>query len=278
MHLYIVLILLAVFQGIAEFLPISSSGHLVILEQIDFIHSTLEQYGKEVNMLINVALHVATLVAVLIYMRKDIYKIAEGFLKGIFTRNMDVPGFRTGLYILAASLPAGVIGVLFNDLFEELFSSSMLAFFFLIINGIILISTKRIKPGDRKLEQTGFSRAVIIGFFQALAMIPGISRSGMTIAGGMYKGLEPVEAARFSFLMAIPVIGGAGLLEGAKAAGGSYPVELFWPLVAAMVVAIIVALLSIRILFWFVKQIRLDVFGYYTIAVGSLGLLVTGLF
>ena len=277
-HLCIALIVLAVFQGVAEFLPISSSGHLVILGDIPYIRHTLEATGEDLNMLINVSLHVATLIAVIIYLRKDIYRIFTGFFSQAFAKNYSGPEFKTGLYVITASIPAGVLGLMFHEYFEILFNSPVLVFIFLIINGIILITANKIPSKGRKIEEAGFARSLIIGFCQAFAMIPGISRAGMTIAGGIVNGLEPVEAARFSFLMAIPVIAGAGLLEGIKTTGKSYPPESIAAIGIGMAVAILVALVAIKVLFWVVKKVRLDVFGYYTIAVGISGLAVKYLF
>lgn len=273
-NMFLSLIILGVFQGFAEFLPISSSGHLVLLEQSEYIKKLMADPGEEINLLINVSLHVATLIAVLIYMRKDIFRIIKGFISGIIKKDHSNPEFRAGLYILVASLPAGILGILFNDFFEKVFSSVTMVFIFLIINGFILITANKLPSKGRKLEEAGISRSVIVGFCQALAMFPGISRSGTTLAGGLFCGLEGVEAARFSFLMAIPVIAGAGLIEGLRISGGVYPAEIFAPLAAGMIAAILVALLSIGILFWVVKRLKLDLFGYYTIAVGITGLII----
>jgi undecaprenyl-diphosphatase len=113
-----------------------------------------------------------------------------------------------------------------------------------------------------------------VGFFQAVAILPGISRSGMTITGGLLSGMEPLQAARFSFLMAIPVIAGAGLMEGMKAAQGSFPAELYLPLAIAMAVTIAVSLVALKVLFYLVKRVRIDLFGYYTIALGVTGLVI----
>ena len=117
-------------------------------------------------------------------------------------------------------------------------------------------------------------RALIIGLFQAIAIIPGISRSGMTITGGFLLGVEPEQSARFSFLMAIPVILGAGLLESVKMLGKGVPSGFALPMAGAVVVAILVALFSLKLLFAMVRRIRIDVFGYYTIIVGAVGLAV----
>ncbi len=272
--MFIALIILGVFQGVAEFLPISSSGHLALLEQSGFMKHLMSNPGENVNLLINVSLHVATLIAVLIYMRRDIFNIAKGFLGGLIRRDFSDPGFRAGIYIVIASFPAGIIGLLFNDFFEKVFSSVTMVLIFLIINGFILIATNKIPQKGRKLEEAGIPRSLAVGFCQAVAILPGISRSGSTLAGGLFCGLEGVEAARFSFLMAVPVIAGAGLIEGLHITGGNYPSEIFVPIAAGMIAAIIVALFSIRILFWVVKKVKLDIFGYYTIALGITGLIV----
>ena len=271
--LLFVLIILAIVQGIAEFLPISSSGHLVIFEQIKFFKEQLSLAGEQVNLFINVALHVSTLLAVIIYLWKDLVFLVKGFFKSIFSGDTASAEVKTSINIIAASLPAGILGIIFHDYFEKIFSSNTLVFILLIINGFILIITKKIRLKSRNIEEIGLIRSIFIGFFQALAMLPGISRSGMTIAGGMFNGLKPIESARFSFLMAIPVIGGAGLIEGIKAARGAFPQELLMPILISMLISFIVALFSLKLLFSLVKQIRINIFGYYTILLGIIGLI-----
>ncbi len=273
----VVLLLSAVVQGIAEFLPISSSGHLVLLKQIEWFRVIIEGNGEGLSMLIDVALHVATLIAVLIFMWKDVLRIIVGFIKGLFTRDFENPDFKTAIYILAASIPVGVIGFLLKDYLKILFVdpsiAAISAFSLLIFNGFILISTKRIEVKDRKLEEIGLLKSIGIGFFQAFAILPGISRAGSTIAGGMFLGLKPVEAAKFSMLMALPAIAGAGLLEATKLSEYNIPSEVYSQIGLAMIITIIVAMFSLKLLFALVKRIKLDIFGYYTIAFGSLGLL-----
>lgn len=272
--LYFILLALGIVQGIAEFLPISSSGHLVILENIPFIKASLESLGDGAILFINVALHVATLAGVIMFLWKDIVSLVKGIIISVVQKNAGSPAMKTAFNIIAASLPAGIIGVLFNDFFEGVFSTSLYAFICLILNGFILIATKKITIRNRQIDELGLTRSLIVGFFQAFAILPGISRSGMTIAGGLLSGMEPVQAARFSFLMAIPVIAGAGLVEGIKAAQGSFPVELYLPLAIAMAVTIAVSLVALKVLFYLVKRVRLDLFGYYTIAVGVTGLII----
>jgi undecaprenyl-diphosphatase len=250
--LYFILLLLGIVQGIAEFLPISSSGHLVIMENIPFIKASLESLGDGAILFINVALHVATLAGVVMFLWKDIVALVRGIIISVVEKNPASPAMKTALYILAASLPAGIIGVLFNAFFETVFSTSLYTFICLILNGFILIATKKISIHNRQIEELGLPRSLIVGFFQAFAILPGISRSGMTIA----------------------VIAGAGLLEGIKAAQGSFPADLYLPLAIAMAGAIAMSLVALKVLFYLVKRVRIDLFGYYTIAVGVTGLII----
>ncbi len=275
-NLYWILLLLGGVQGVTEFLPISSSGHLVILEQIPFIKGELSRLGESMNLFINVALHMATLAAVVIYFFRDIVSLTAGFFTGLVQWNFRLKEFRIALYIIVASIPAAVIGFILHDFFVEMFNSAASAFIMLIINGFILLATKKIPPGDRNIEETGLLRVITIGFFQALAIMPGISRSGSTIAGGMFNRLVPVEAARFSFLMAVPVIFGAGLFEGVKASRTVFPAELMAPLALGMIFTVLVALVAIKVLMLLVHRIHL--FGIYTILLGLIGLGILFLF
>ena len=272
--IFFALIILGVFQGVTEFLQISSSGHLTLLEQSDIIKNLMGDSGDEINLLINVSLHVATLIAVVIYMRREIFTIIKGFFTGLIKRDFSNPDFLSGIYILIASVPAGIIGFCLNKYIETVFSSVTIVFIFLIINGFVLIAANKIPSKGRKFNELGIFRSIMIGFCQAIAILPGISRSGLTLTGGLLCGLEGVEAARFSFLMAIPVIAGAGLLEGLKVVGGDYPSYIFLPVLAGMFAAIIVALVSIKILFWIVKNVKLNIFGYYSITLGVSGLII----
>lgn len=270
----ITLIILGIIQGIAEFIPISSSGHLVILEQAEIFKASLNGIGGGGMLFINVALHIATLIALILYMWKDIVGIISGFFSGILKRDFNNPDVRAALYILVASIPAGIIGIIFHDIIENIFSSARAAFIFLIINGIILLSTKKIALKDRKLDEIGSVRSLGVGIFQAIAILPGISRSGMTIAGGMLLGIRPMDSARFSFLMAIPAIIGAGILEGVKAAQTGLPDGLIPALAAGMVVTVLAGLVSLRVLFALVRNIRIYLFGLYTIVLGIVGLVL----
>lgn len=268
-----ILIVLGVIQGVTEFIPISSSGHLALLEQVDFFKRGIAIIGADLELFINVSLHVATLLAVLIYLWKDIVAILRGSFSGLREKNLRRVEFRMIINIAAASVPAAIVGIVFHDFFKGLFSSVTLVFFMLILNGIILLSTKIITIKDRKLEEIGVLQSLFIGCFQAFAIIPGISRSGSTITAGMLVGLVPEESAKFSFLMAIPVIAGAGFLESAQLYESGFIAESFFPVIIAMMVTVIISLVSLRVLFSMVRRIRIDIFGYYTILLGIVGIL-----
>lgn len=275
LDLTFVLSILGVFQGVAEFLPISSSGHLVLLQNVPFIKKVLEVSAGDSGLFINVSLHVATLIAVIIYLRKDIWRILTGFLVSLFKGDFKNKEFLTAIYILVASIPAGIIGVLINDLIENGFSTVLMVSIMLIVNGFVLISTRYIKVKSDILEETGYRRSFIIGFFQAMAIIPGISRSGSTISGALLLGMKPNDAARFSFLMSLPVIAGAGLLEGIDVIGKGITSDFLIALSIAMAITILVALLSMKILFILVNKLKISIFGYYTIAIGVAGIIYT---
>ena len=272
MNLFLPIIFLAIVQAIAEFLPISSSGHLLIMQRLDLFGTSLADYNEETSLFLNVALHIATLAAIIIYLRKDIWEILSGGCRELVSKNFAGTNLLTLRNIILATIPAGAAGVFAGDFFTSIYSNLMLVFLFLIINGFVLITTKIIPLNTRKIEEMGIIRSIAVGLFQAAAILPGISRSGMTITGGFIAGLTPNDAARFSFLMAVPVIGGAGLLEARKLFIGSIPHELLPPLCIAMVIAAVIALAAMKLLFELVRKVRIDVFGYYTILVGTAGI------
>lgn len=263
---------MGVVQGITEFLPISSSGHLVLIGQTQLYKTGVAVHSDGIMLLLSVFLHLATLCAVLVFLRHDLILLVKGVIKALLSWNFKTEEVRVTLYTIVASIPAGVIGIVFHGFFEKLFSSSTPVFYMLILNGFILLSTKIIPVNDRKVNQMGIFKSVCAGLFQAFAIFPGISRSGLTITGGLLLGLRPEEAARFSFLMAIPVIAGAAVLEVSKVGWTALPGDILLPTAAACLLCFAVALVSIRILYTLVRRMRIDMFGYYTMALGCAGI------
>ncbi len=264
-------ILIAVLQGATELFPVSSLGHAVLLPRL--FGWSLDQKAPEFLPFI-VVLHLGTAVALLIYFWRDWF----GFLMGVLGRGRNVKSERRifGL-VCIATLPAIVLGFALEHIVRGFFGSPILAAAFLIVNGGILFLGERIKHAGRKnLDQVGWKTALAIGACQALALIPGISRSGATMVGGVLAGLTHKDSARFSFLLATPVIAGAGVLEVPKLLrlpAGSFDGGM---MAIAGVVAGVTAYLSIAALMHYFKKHEIEAlnpFAYYCWALGAWGLI-----
>ena len=201
----VVVIILAIVQGITEFLPISSSGHLALLGQFFGIQEIFD---------LAVYLHLGTLLSVITVFYRPIAKMIRGVLKGriIIDRRVKITDkyLRVFLLVVLGSIPAAVAGLLLKDAVETSFGSAAVIGAGLIVTGVILLATRF--AHNRELPNN-WRRALVTGIFQALAIFPGISRSGMTISAGLFQGMDPVEVFEFSFLLAIPAMLGANLME-----------------------------------------------------------------
>ena len=273
MHaIYAVLIILGIVQGLSEFLPVSSSGHLMLLAQVGFFNGTMLAMGPGSQLFTGIVLHCATLCAVILFLRRDIAGIITGSVRALRLKEFSDPALKTALFVLAASIPGGIIGFSCRELIEALFTSIVPVLVLLILNGLMLLSAKIMPQGDRKISEIGVYRALMVGLAQAVAIVPGISRSGSTIVCGMAGGMAPEESARFSFLLSIPVIAGAGLYEAIHSPNGALRSDIVLPLLVASLVSFLTALVSLCLIFAVVRRIRIEVFGYYTIAAGIAGL------
>jgi len=194
-------LLLGIVQGLTEFLPVSSSGHLVILH-----HLLADMHGQELAF--DVMVHLATLIAVVIFFREEIMAL----IRGIFIKSETAPR-KEIVWIIVATVPTGIMGVLMKDFFEEKLARPHIVAGALLITAAILLIAHFHGGGKRIRSETGIVRSLIIGIAQGFAITPGISRSGATIATGMISGLVGEEAARFSFLISIPAILGAVVLN-----------------------------------------------------------------
>ncbi len=239
-------LVLGAIQGITEFLPVSSTGHLVIFQHI---------FGlKEGNMAFDVFLHLGTLLAVVVAFREDIMMIIRK------------PFNRLTYLIIIGCVPAGLIGFLFKSYFERTFESLLIVGFGLVLTGIILKGSEYLANknfGLKKDMQTSYRDVLFIGIMQAIAIIPGISRSGSTIAGGLIVGLEREFAARYSFLLSIPVILGAGILEIKDIMVEGLDKAMLVPYIVGPIAAAIFGYLAIRVVMGLVRQGRLSIFAYY---------------
>lgn len=249
-------ILLGIVQGLTEFLPVSSSGHLVLAQ------SLLPGFdGPAVAF--DVLLHAGTLAAVLIYFRHDLAGMASDFAHPR-ERSLHLP-----LLLALGTVPAALVGVLFEDSIKPLFTSPRSASIGLLITAFLLFLAWKVgTQGRRSLLSLTIWSALLIGVFQAVAIIPGISRSGATIAAGVFLGLSGQDAARFSFLLSIPAIAGAFLLESGALIGMESPAFYL----AGATAAALTGWASIAFLMKLLGRGRLLPFALYCLAVGSISL------
>ncbi|MGB4267815.1 MAG: undecaprenyl-diphosphate phosphatase [Spirochaetota bacterium] len=271
-YIIVVFCILGIIQGVTEFLPVSSSGHLALLEAVPQVHAIFGTMDTGAKLFFNVALHLASLAAIIIFYYNDIITLVTGTIAEITKKHYGTH-CQFACNIIIASIPAALIGLFFNDFVEASIASPTLVAGLLIINGIMLIASNKLPKKSRKCEEMGILQALLVGLFQAVAILPGISRSGSTIVGGLITGLKPEEAGKFSFLMAIPVIVGAGLLESRKIVAIN-AFEFGIPVVIAMAVTFIAALASLKLLVAMLKSLHLNYFGFYTIIAGATVLLI----
>ncbi|MBU0629751.1 MAG: undecaprenyl-diphosphate phosphatase [Candidatus Margulisbacteria bacterium] len=240
-------LLLGILQGITEFLPVSSSGHLVIVQSL---------LGVGENVAFDTVLHLATALALIIYFWYDLWSLLK-------KENWRL----LGLLLLATAI-TGVIGFAGKDFFESLFSSVQAVGFFLLATGIFIMLGEWFGRGRRKLSGMTWRDAVFIGLAQGVAILPGISRSGTTISASLGRDFEREAAARFSFLLAIPAILGAGLLQ-SKAIIKAGEIGIgFGPLLIGFLAAFVSGLLAIRFFMELVRRTSIRAFAYYCFAVG----------
>ncbi len=259
-------IILGIVQGLTEFLPISSSGHLVI---IAFLFRW--SFPADQIFVFNVLIQLGTLLAVIVYFYKDIWEILRTFFKGIYLRKpfKDINSM-LGWYLLLATIPAGIMGLLLKSKVEEAFKSVLFTSIFLICTGLILIVAERIGKKTRDLKKIGWLDALWIGAWQAISIFPGISRSGTTMAGGLTRNFDRRSSARFSFLMSIPIM----LAAGALSVGDLLRIQNlsnFWPyLLIGFVVSAIVGFFTIHFFLKLISKISFLGFAIYCLAAGAI--------
>ncbi|HID76092.1 MAG TPA: undecaprenyl-diphosphate phosphatase [Planctomycetaceae bacterium] len=244
-------ILLAIVQGIGEFLPVSSSGHVVVLA------AAFRELGTELGstLTINIVLHLGTLAAIVV-----VYGRRIGRLAGRDRRVVPL--------LVVASIPAAVVGVGLKLGCKATLESPLLAGLMFPVTGVILLASARLKPAGLDCCALGYGQALVIGLFQALAILPGISRSGSTIVAGLACGLKREEAAAFSFLLAIPAIGGAGLLEALHWLARPPAVDSLGLLAVGGLLSFGVGLASLLWLLEWLRQGRLHHFAWWVLVLG----------
>lgn len=244
---------LGIVQGLTEFLPVSSSGHLVLSESLLGVETP--------GVLVEVALHVATLLAVCWVYRGRLAELVRGVLGG------DLPSLAFVGLLALASVPAGVIGFTLMDVLEPVFDRPLLAAACLLVTGVIVWTLRSTGP-RASAERPGPGTALAIGVAQAFALLPGISRSGSTVAAGVALGVTPVRAAEFSFLMSVPAIAGAAVAQvpELRAVGSGVGVA---PLAIGFLAALVSGVFAIRIFIGMLSRRTFHHFAYYCWAVGT---------
>ncbi len=263
-------ILLGIIQGLTEFLPISSSAHLVLTPYL-----LGWNIPDEAEFTFDVLVQLGTLVAVIAYFWRDLVGIVKSFLLGIWHKKpFEEAQARLGWLLILATIPAVLAGLLFKELVEQAFSSPIATALFLIVTAIFLVSAERYGRKVRGLEQLNWLDSLLVGLFQAASLFPGVSRSGSTITGGMLRGIDRRSAARFSFLMSVPVMLGAG---------GLAVVDLFQlpdftaqlpTLLAGFVAALVMGYLSIRWLLGYLSRHSFYGFAVYCLIVAAITFIV----
>ena len=250
---YLDAVFLGLLQGLTEFLPVSSSGHLVLGQHLLGV--------KQPGVAFEVLVHLGTLASVVVYFRRRLWRL----VKSLYTRELSEERRIIGLLIVG-TVPAVLAGLFLEDFFERAFSDPLVTSIMLAVTGLILLSTRFVRKGERAPD---LKSSLIMGIGQALAIMPGISRSGTTISAGLLVGVRPSEAAEFSFLLAIPAIAGAALLE--WRALFNLGAELAGPYAVATLLSFASGLLAVYAVLAVIRRGHFEYFAYYCFAAAALG-------
>ncbi len=261
--------ILGIVQGLTEFLPISSSGHLVLVP-----HLLGWEFPEQQAFIFLVLVQMGTLVAVILYFWDTLRQVTSAFLRGLIHRRpLADPDSRTAWQLAIATVPAGLAGLLLIDAVEQTVRDPIYTAFFLLGTAVLLVIAERVGRRNSHIEAMSWKDVVIVGCFQILALFPGISRSGSAISGGMTRNLTRPEAARFSFLMAVPIMLAAGsnsifALQSLADLGAFVP-----PLFVGFFTSLVVGYLSIRWLLGYLASRSLYGFAIYVTVVGVVTIL-----
>jgi undecaprenyl-diphosphatase len=262
-------IVLGITQGLTEFLPISSTAHLRIVPAF----AGWEDPGAAFTAIVQLG----TMVAVLLYFREDLLRIARAWLRSLRDRSVrQTLDARLGWYILLGTIPIGIFGLIFKDQIENGARDLYLISIALIVFGLVLLAAEEVGTKDRSIEDLNRRDGIFIGLWQALALIPGVSRSGSTISAGLFRGLDRPSAARYSFLLSVPAVVLSGVFELKSVIDGSEHTDVgAGALIIATVLAFVVGYWSIAFLLRWIAHHSTIVFVVYRVALGALVLALT---
>jgi undecaprenyl-diphosphatase len=264
-------IVMGVVQGLTEFLPVSSSGHLIV---VPFLLGWDDAFITSLPF--SVILHFGTLLALFVYFREDWLRLVPAAVGAARDRSLgDDADRRLAALLIIATIPAALAGFVFERVIETSFRQVGLVALMLVLGGVLLFVADRFGATSRRVRDISFPIAGVIGIAQALALVPGISRSGISIAAGRMVGLDRESAARFAFLMATPITLGAGLYEVARLVrqGGVGP-EALPPLIVGMIASAVSGMAAIHFMLGFLRRQSLDVFILYRFIIAAVVLIV----
>ncbi len=260
-------IVLGIIQGATEFLPVSSSGHLVILPAIF--------KWQEPTLSFTMSLHMGTFLSVLVYYFKDVINLFKGFFAMFKKLKTPEELFYLKLFwlLLVAFIPAALVGVFLKSRVETTFSDPhLVSYFFLFTAFILFLASINFRKHRETLQKASFKHAITIGLMQIFSLFPGVSRSGMTISGGVFSGLKREDAARFSFLLSIPTIFGAGIFELKDALNVSVSQATGKEIFIGFLFSFIVGFISIKFFFALIKKTKFYIFALYCLVLALIGL------
>ena len=266
-------VIMGAVQGLTEFLPVSSSGHIVISSAFYKMLTGAEIVVTNEEIFFDILIHLSTLFAVIIYFFGDIKNILSNFYTAAKEKNYKSDNFLFVIYILIATFITGVFGLFTKEAAHNLTENPFIVSIFIIITGCVLLISEKIKKDENK--KTDIKTALVVGLFQGFAVMPGLSRSGMTISSAMFMGLKRFDAARFSFILSIPIILLASFI---------YPLLTFdlkdianfnyQALISGMVTSFITGYLCIKYFMNFLKNNNLKCFAYYCFVVGTISAVI----
>ncbi len=263
-------LIMGIAQGLTEFLPISSSGHLIV---IPFMFGWTDPFID--SLAFSVMLHVGTLAALLVYFRADWIRLVPAGFAAIRDRSLGDPDRRLAWLLVAATIPAAIAGYLLNDLIATAFRDAGLVAVTLVVGAAILWLADGWGGRDKGVEDVTFPVSIAIGAAQALALVPGISRSGVSISAARIAGLDRAAAARFSFLMATPITLGAAIFEARKLMAGEAGVTIsYGPLIVGMLAAFGAGMLAISFMLRYLRTRSLTIFVVYRLVLAAIVIVV----
>ena len=263
-------VLMGIIQGFSEFLPISSSAHLVFTSNFYKVYKSIDISDvSSQEVFLDIMLHLGTLIAVLVFFRKDILRIVRAFISSFKNKDFKNQDFKTGLYIILGTFLTALIAVPLCEISEMLVFMPAGVGIFLIITGLILLFSEWLSKRYTKKKDITLKSAVLTGIAQGLASLPGFSRSGLTIAAGLVTGCDRLTAARYSFLLSIPVILGASMIYPLIKIN---PIDLsnfnWFAIIVGTIVSGVVGYFCIKYFLKFLEKFSLKFFGYYCIVMG----------